>query len=692
MPRQLFVSALLLLPVFAAAESAPHLPTNEDLRHLGRLAHPLLSPDGKLVLLEVTESTADGAKSHEWLIDVAGGEPRQLTYSPEADKGGEHAGAWMPDGASVLFLAHRGEHTQLFRLPMNGGEAKAFDLKVKPAVDRSKDPDALPPQGETPRKDALASADDGPVEIDILSYAIAPDGRHIAIIAADPQTPGEKRQGDAKADATDVNHETHEKRLYFLDPATSSVAVTSVPGDVQSAVWKRDSSALAALSEEPNEASDLHPATSAWVVSPQEPAKAERIAALPATTESLSWSSDGNALALLAQAGTDTPPGYSDLYRYSIATKTLENLSSPSLHVSAAHEEPLAMRGGATLLSVDQGVTVTTAKYTGSARPEILHYPLPVVQALATNERESGWVFLGQSSTTPPALYMSEVPGGGARILKTPPVMPAGLEAVAARRITWKSDHTDVEGLLYLPVAASSAAKVPLIVDVHGGPLGNFNDGYEAFVQFLVGHGWAVLRTNPRGSTGYGAGFAAANKNDLGGGDYRDIMAGVDSVLKTEPVDAQRMALMGYSYGGEMAGFVEGKTTRFRAIVSGAPVIDQYSEYGTESDSWYDRWYFGKPWEHPADAWRQSPLSFLAGAATPMLLLQGEADTTDPVGQSEEMYRALRQRGVPVDLVTYPREDHGPLAMGIFGAPSKEPWHGFDARARIARFLTQYLK
>jgi dipeptidyl aminopeptidase/acylaminoacyl peptidase len=144
---------------------------------------------------------------------------------------------------------------------------------------------------------------------------------------------------------------------------------------------------------------------------------------------------------------------------------------------------------------------------------------------------------------------------------------------------------------------------------------------------------------------------------------------------------------MGYSYGGEMAGFVEGKTRIFKGIVSGAPVIDQQSEYGTERGSWYDRWYFGKPWEHEADAWRQSPLSGVAQARTPFLLLQGESDSTDPLGQSQEMYRALRQMGVAVDLVTYPRDDHGPLGSAIYGAPTREPWHGFDARQRVEKFF-----
>jgi dipeptidyl aminopeptidase/acylaminoacyl peptidase len=270
--------------------------------------------------------------------------------------------------------------------------------------------------------------------------------------------------------------------------------------------------------------------------------------------------------------------------------------------------------------------------------------------------------------------------------LALPDLRPASLRSVEPQLVKWKSGDFTIEGLLYLPPDTGSA-KVPLIVDVHGGPFGAWEDRSDPFADFLVGHGWAVLRPNPRGSSNYGVKFAAANKNDLGGGDYKDVMAGVDAVLAKYPVDPARLALMGYSYGGEMAAFVEGKTDRFKAIISGAPVIDQFSEYGTEGGSWYDRWYFGKPWERMQDAWRQSPLSGAARAKTPFLLLQGESDKTDPLGQAQEMYRALRQQGVAVELVTYPREDHGPLAMGMLGHPSPEPWHGFDARQRIVQFI-----
>src|SRR6202044_2987731 len=127
---------------------APNFPDNEQLRHFKSMSDPRLASDGKRILIRVTDATADGAKSHLWVTGVDGEAPRQLTYSPDADKRGEHDGEWMPDGQSILFLAKRGDHTSLYQLPMNGGEAKAFELKIKPGVDQAKLPDALPPKDE----------------------------------------------------------------------------------------------------------------------------------------------------------------------------------------------------------------------------------------------------------------------------------------------------------------------------------------------------------------------------------------------------------------------------------------------------------------------------------------------------------------------------------------------------------------
>jgi dipeptidyl aminopeptidase/acylaminoacyl peptidase len=695
---RVLLAAPFALVAVSAAQTPDAFPSNEVMRHYRTMGDPRLSPDGTAALIQVHDSTADGGKGHLWLVPVDGGEPRQLTYSPEGDKRGEGSGQWMPDGKSILFLAHRGEHTTLFRLPMAGGEAKPIEVKVAPLVDASKLPDAIPPAkaDATPTtagaKPAEAAAE---IAVDIANYRVSPDGKWIALTAADPETPGEKQQKDAKADSVWVDHDLHGSRLYLLEVATDKVTHVPVPPDVDDIAWSRDSAQLLAVADAPNNLDDLGPAKSSWLVQLSDLQHPAALSALPPSIETAVWSFDGHSIFYIAQAARDTPPGFSDLYSYEVAGKTSRNLSdgldTPALTGSIAGG-PIPLVSGGVLQPLESGVTLTLASFAaGRRQPEVLQLPAASITGVSTNATQSGWLLLGSSGGHPPTLYFTDRPGSPARALRTPPLVPDHTRSIVPKRIQWKNDGLTIDGLLYLPPEAATG-RVPLVVEVHGGPLGAYSDRFAPLADFILGHGWAVLQPNPRGSTGRGAAFAAANKNDLGGGDYRDIMAGVDFVLKTEAIDPAKMALIGYSYGGEMAGFVEGKTDRFKAIVSGAPVIDQYSEYGTESASWYDRWYFGKPWEHPADAWRQSPLSGVPHAKTPFLLLQGEADSTDPLGQSLEMYRALRQAGVPVDLVTYPRDDHGPLANALYGNPVPEPWHGFDARQRMIAFIEKAFK
>jgi dipeptidyl aminopeptidase/acylaminoacyl peptidase len=671
------------------ADGVLTFPTNEQLRHYKAMGDPQLSPDGKSVLVRITDATADGAKSHIWLVDVGGGAARQLTYSPEGDKRGERTAQWMPDGSAVLFLAHRGEHTELYKLPMTGGEAKVYELKVPVLVDESKLPGALPTAAAEVAKEKKAGEKTEPVGdevlIDVANFRISPDGKTIALLTEDPETPGEKKQKEAKADAEWVDHSLHRSRLYLMDVKSEKLTLVGVPVDVHGAAWSEDSTKLVVDAEEPNGVDELGPDNSTWVVMAADAAHPVKLEELPKTAGAAVWSRDGKELVFEAQAKRDAPPGYGDTYVYSMETKAIRNLTD-GFDGSVGRGEPLALADGGVLEEAAVGVETRVIRYSAAGKFEVVKLPFAVVSADVTNAAQSGWVFLGSSGGKAPELLYASSLGGETKVLATPELEPKGVKSVAPKRISWKSEKFTIDGLLYLPPQADTG-KVPLVVDVHGGPLGAFNDAYESLVNYLLGQGWAVLRANPRGSTGRGAEFAAANKNDLGGGDYRDIMAGVDFVVKTEPIDAEKMGLMGYSYGGEMAGFVEVKTTRFKGIVSMAPVIDQNSEYGTERGSWYDQWYFGKPWLHEADAWRQSPLSGAEKAKTPFLLIQGQEDTTDPLGQSLEMYHALRQMGVRVDLVTYPRVDHGPLGGAIFGSPSPEPWHGFDARRRIVEFF-----
>jgi len=689
------VSLLLAASIAATAQSpAPRWPTNEDLRHLRAIRSVALSPDGGRALVGIAESTADGAATHFWLSSTDGhGAARQITFAQGEEKRGEADARWAPDGGSIWFTASRGGGKSLYRLSLQGGEAERMVLKVPPAVDDSKLPEAIPPaEGSVAEKKAesLALEPDG--------YAISHSGKWLAVWAADPETGGEKSAKEAKADARWVDHEHHVTRLYLfaLDAEgkpSGKPRVAQLPGDVVEASWSPATDRLIALCEPPNGVSDLGPATTGWLVDAANPAQAQAVVGLPKSVSgAVIWSQDGGKIYFAAQSLDDTPPGFAEYYALNLTEqnpKVKRLMGGFAGQVAYGSNLEAGVRENlVSLVGYGTRSAVLKIKADGSGRPEVVESESPVVRQLTTNARESGWLWVAEGNGEAAHLCYGKLPGEGCLRLALPELESTSLRHAKGEVVKWKNGEMELEGLLYLPDTVKGT-KLPLLLDVHGGPLGAWEDSDDGFVRFILGQGWAVFRPNPRGSSNYGAKFAAANKDDLGGGDLTDVMTGVDAVVSRYPIDATKLAMYGYSYGGEMAGFLEGKTDRFRAIISGAPVIDQFSEYGTEKGSWYDRWYFGMPWSRMAEAWRQSPLSGAGKAKTPFMLLQGEADLTDPLGQAQEMYRALRQQGVPVELVTYPREDHGPLSRGIHGDPVPEPWHGFDARKHIVDFINK---
>ncbi len=664
-----------LLGLFTASTVAQqHFPSNEDLRKLRVISNPQLAPDLKHVLALVQDSTAEGGRTHVWLLAMDGGAPRQLTFSQSdnapAEPGGqrlpggqgERAAEFLPDGTAILFLAKRGEHTQLFRLPLGGGEAAPVKLERPPA------------------EGGAAAA------LDVTAYTIAPDGKTVAVIATDAEPLSRVRDRRELKDVVWTEHNDLKHRLYLLDTSTWNAKDVPTLVDPDSASWSEDSARLLVLTHK--RLRDLGPSAVGTIVSAANPSEQRAVTGLPESTRRTAWLHNGNTLVLFAKCEVDTPEGCFDLFMMDLATGKLHNLTaglkdgtlSPGTLFVDADDKTV-------LVSLNRGMYETVARVDLS-NGAVKAYDLgqPVISNFRPDAKQQAWVYVASSSTLPPSVHMTTAPDQPGKRLVQPELVPADWTAVPSRAMSWKRAGFTVEGLLYMPPQAA-ASKVPLVVNVHGGPRGQFTDAYSPLTNLLLGQGWAVLITNPRGSTGYGPAFEAANKNDMGNGDYLDIMMGVDEAIRTAAIDPDRLALIGYSYGGEMAGFVEGKTARFKAIVSGAPVIDQFSEYGTESGSFDDRWYTGQPWRNFESAWRQSPLAYAQHARTPFLLLQGQTDTTDPEGQSQEMYRALRQEGAPVQMLLFPREDHGALGGNFAGRPSLEPWHGVIAREHMLKFI-----
>jgi dipeptidyl aminopeptidase/acylaminoacyl peptidase len=227
----------------------------------------------------------------------------------------------------------------------------------------------------------------------------------------------------------------------------------------------------------------------------------------------------------------------------------------------------------------------------------------------------------------------------------------------------------------------------PLLLSVHGGPHGMY--GYSLArnlsLQILAARGYAVLYLNPRGSSGYGQKFSDGCVNDWGGGDYKDLMAGVDHILKRFPwLDPDRLGVLGSSYGGYMTNWIVTQTPRFRAAVATASLSNLISFYATSLyQDLVHADFQGFPWEgdNYERLWDRSPLKHAAKVRTPTLFLHGEQDHDVHMSDAEQMYVALRRRGVDAQLVRYPREGHG----------FQEPHHRTDALERTIEWLDRYL-
>ena len=233
--------------------------------------------------------------------------------------------------------------------------------------------------------------------------------------------------------------------------------------------------------------------------------------------------------------------------------------------------------------------------------------------------------------------------------------------------LRWRSrDGLEIEGLLTYPVGYKMGQRVPLLLVIHGGPSGVFLQSFLGAPSIyplatFTARGYAILRVNPRGSSGYGKDFRYANLNDWGGGDYEDLMTGVDRVIDKGVADPERMGVMGWSYGGFMTSWIITHTDRFKCASVGAAVTNLMSFTGTADIPGFLPDYFGGQFWDDLEPYRlHSPMFHVKGACTPSLIQHGDADLRVPISQGYELYNALKAQGVPVRMLVLPRQPHGP--------------------------------
>ncbi|HXR96400.1 MAG TPA: S9 family peptidase [Terriglobales bacterium] len=625
-----------------AAQSKPVTP--RQLLNLRQISDLRFSPDGTRLAFVVAEPVKGSDHPHHiWLMDVASRRVRQFTHSAKSDD----SPRWSPDGRYLAFLSNRDEGRQIYIMPMDGGDAY--------------------PITEGKRS--------------VGGFEWSPDGGQIAFTAPDePAADAEKKQKE-KDDAIVVDHEGRNARLWLLPfTATSTAAdsnqahaLTSPAWRIREAEWVPHSDRLVVAATDHPESDD----NTERLFSVSADGKMTQIFEPKGTFGAFQISPDGSQI---AYTGGDGPNPHDVLVR---ALAAPSGVASRDLTASGLDR---AMSGlewrsdGSLLADAEDGFETHLYSITdaGVATRVAAAAPNPRAIAMAS---DGMLAFVGANATTPPEVYLA--PGHGTAQSVTHFNDSWNEYALAApSRFHFKSfDGLEIEGSLLKPVGAAGSGPWPTVILVHGGPTGAWSDSIESWGQLLAAHGFAAAYFNIRGSTGYGEKFLESNRADWGGADYKDVMAGVDYLVKQRIADPNRLGIGGWSYGGYMSEWAITQTNRFKAAVSGAGMVDLMAEFETENGPSYDRWFWGLPYDKSEGFIQHSPLTFLKNARTPILILQGINDTTDPLGQSTGLYRGLKYYGAPAELVEYPRENHG----------FQEEQHQIDRLNRILAWYQKYL-
>jgi dipeptidyl aminopeptidase/acylaminoacyl peptidase len=253
---------------------------------------------------------------------------------------------------------------------------------------------------------------------------------------------------------------------------------------------------------------------------------------------------------------------------------------------------------------------------------------------------------------------------------------------------TWCApDGLEIVGHIVYPVDYEPGKRYPTFVEIHGGPawgwLPHYAVWWEWWYQYLAGRGYLVFLPNIRGSTGRGTAYTEANVGDMGGGDWQDVLSGVDHLIEIGLADPDRLGIGGWSYGGFITAWAVSQTTRFKAAIMGAGLANWESYYAQNGIRDWQRLYFkSTPYEDLPAHRAKSPINFIHQAKTPTLILHGQEDHDVPVAQAYEMYVALKAMGVETQLVTYPRQNH----------PILERQHQIDLLTRLAEWCDRHMK
>ena len=631
----MIIALLVFLLAPAAAAQAGLTPEQAIARR--QLSDVRISPDGERICFVVSEPPKGAARPrHIWMLSVRSREVRRFTNSSKS----EYSPRWSPDGKTLAFISDREESPQIYLMPGDGGEAVRL----------------------TEGKNA------------VRSFAWSPDGKQIAFLAPEPKSETEEKKEKDKDDARVVDRDDKPPRLWLIGIESKKVSqLTAAPWEMSEMQWTSDGGGLIVSATD-------HPDSDQWTnrifLIAAAGSQMKEIARPRGPFGAIRVSPDGKSFTYNA-ARIDGPTPH-DLYLQPIEGGAPKNLTASSLDRPISN---VTWRADGSMLAI--ALTGFRSQFCAISRDgKASLMPGSEGHPTSLDARGSLLAFVSESTTDAPELWLSVGEGAAAKVTRFNESW-SQVPIIKPESVRYKSfDGTEIEAQLLVPRGYTAGTKLPLVVLVHGGPTGAWSDSFEPWGQLLAARGYAVLYPNIRGSIGYGHRFVEMNRNDWGGGDFKDVMAGVDSLINRGIADPNRIGIGGWSYGGYMAAWAITQTQRFKAAVSGAGMSDLATEFGTEDGSAYDEWFFGLPYEKPEGFAKSSPMTYIKNARTPTLILHGENDRTDPIGQSQMLYRALKRYGVESEFVVYPREPHG----------LQEEKHLIDRLNRIVRWYDSHLK
>ncbi len=630
---------VLLLVVFVFCIGASAQTWSPELQaKLKTVGSPNVSPDGKRVVytIDATVMAADKSEynTQVWMATADGKENYQLTFGEKSSTNPK----WSPDGSAIAFTSNRKDNrNQIFVLRLSGGEAEQI----------------------TDGKGSVAN------------FEWSPDGKWFAFTMSDFKSADEEANDKGRNDFRWYEENYKLARLYVVGLAKDAAGkrepkkLTDINRNVNGFDWSPDGSRIAF-------AHVSSPSVNDWPtsdVSTVEVAtgKITPFAATDAFEAGPTYSPDGKWLAVLT---SDGPPRWAQSNR--IVLHPTSGGGVPKLMPVSYDASPSVIGWSAD----SSKMMFSEAKGTGTAMYSIdvaagtiseMHYENAVIAAVDMSDDGQMFTFVSQHADSPPEVYIVRSGAPKATKISLANADHARIQVGKTEVIKWKSkDGREIEGLLTYPNGYTTGTKVPLILNIHGGPAGVFQQSYIGGrgvypLATFASKGYAILRPNPRGSSGYGTEFRRANFKDWGGMDYEDLMTGVDHVIALGVADPNRLGVMGWSYGGYMTSTIITKTKRFKAASAGAPVTNLMSFNGTaDIPSFVPDYFGGDQWNDPSIYAKHSAMFNIKGVSTPTLVQHGDADIRVPIEQGYQLYMALKRQNVPTRMLILPRQPHGP--------------------------------